>query len=188
MGSLQTSQWQKLLPHSLQGAACECSERGLPCWLWWCWGLSQSCLDQWSWWSGRVSQLVKGQEICSLRSQLYVPVCEFLMPLLSFSSFSLDCFRIVMTFSGIGLWEETSWQDFHVTNWVFWHVPCDFITLLTPINNACFSFQWQKCEAIDWLMNKVVSWKWKQTGLLNTWLLFNIFMTTKICITVPNGF
>ena len=109
-------------------------------------------------WSGRVSQLVKGQEICSLRSQLYVPVCEFLMPLLSFSSFSLDCFRIVMTFSGIGLWEETSWQDFHVTNWVFWHVPCDFITLLTPINNACFSFQWQKCEVCNNLELRGKAW------------------------------
>lgn len=43
-------------------------------------------------------------------------VCEFLMPLLSFSNFPLDYFKIVMTFFGIGLWEETSWQDFHVTN------------------------------------------------------------------------
>lgn len=39
-------------------------------------------------------------------------VCEFLMPLLSCSDFPLDCFKIVMTFFGMGLWEETSWQDF----------------------------------------------------------------------------
>lgn len=67
-------------------------------------------------------------------------VCEFLMPSLSCSDFPLDCFKIAMTFFGMGLWEETSWQDFHVTDGVFWHVPCDFITLLTPINNDCFSF------------------------------------------------
>lgn len=92
-------------------------------------------------------------------------VCEFLMPLLSFSSFPLDYVQIVMTFFGVRLWEETIWQDFHVTNWVFWHVPCIFITLLTPINNDCFSFQWQWCEVVDFLMNKVVSWKWKQARL-----------------------
>ena len=42
--------------------------------------------------------------------------CEFLMPLLPFSSFPLDYFKIVMTFFGIRLWEEKIWQDFLVIN------------------------------------------------------------------------
>lgn len=34
------------------------------------------------------------------------------MPLLPLSNFVLDCFKVGMTFGGVGLWEGASWQDF----------------------------------------------------------------------------
>lgn len=64
-------------------------------------------------------QLADRKQSCLGISAVGSRVCEFLMLLLSFSSFLFDWAEIVMIFFGIGLWEETSWQDFHVNTLIF---------------------------------------------------------------------
>lgn len=69
-------------------------------------------------------------------------------------------------FWGNGIVGRNKLARLYVTDWIFWHVPCDFRTLLTPITGDCFSFLWQKCEAVESAVNKAVPWKWKLAGLL----------------------
>lgn len=69
-------------------------------------------------------------------------------------------------FRGNGIVGRNKLARLCVTVWIFWHVPCDFSTLLTAINSDCFSFLWQRCEAVELAMNKAVSRKWKLAGLL----------------------